>query len=347
MPSFSPSFLRDVVTRIFEAAGAPSSHAALVAESLVDADLAGHGSHGVIRVTEYLDHIGERRIVPGAVPRVAAETETTAAIDGEWAFGQVAAGFGTEVAIRKAKEWNVAAVTMSRCGHVGRLSAYTEAMAEQGLIGFAFVNAGGKESRVAPFGGARPVYGTNPLSMAMPSGDMGPIAVDFSTATIAAGKIRVLKNKGENLPEGAIVDREGRPSTNPNDYYSGGMLLPAAGHKGSGLAFMVEALGGILSGAGSPSLPGSGYKVGNGVFILAVNTDAFAPRNVFAEGMSELTQAVKAIPPAEGFAEVLLPGEPERRARERAGRDGLDIPDATWSSIKERAEALKVPLQPP
>ena len=93
---------------------------------------------------------------------------------------------------------------MSRCGHVGRLSAYTEAMAEQGLIGFAFVNAGGKESRVAPFGGARPVYGTNPLSIAMPSDDMGPIAVDFSTATIAAGKMRVLKNKGENLPEGAI-----------------------------------------------------------------------------------------------------------------------------------------------
>ena len=205
------------------------------------------------------------------------------------------------------------------CAHVGRAGAYPELAAEQGLVALAFVSGGGTQPRVAPYGGRRPVFGTNPLAAAVPLPGSPPVVIDFSTAAVASGKIRVLRDRGEALPEGWILDAEGRPSTSAADYYDGGMLLPAAAHKGYGLCLLVELLAACLTGAGSVGVPDSGYRLGNGMFLQAFDVGAFMPLEEFAARAGALTDMVRATPPAEGYDAVLLPGDPERQTAGRAG----------------------------
>lgn len=336
--------LCEFTAKIFRAAGIPDSIAHLVADSLVEADLTGHDSHGIIRVLEYLKEIRNGRINPQAEPEIVHETATTLLVNGHWCFGQVVAGWTMERVIRKAAVHNLAAGSIYRCGHIGRAGAYPTMAATHGLISLAFVNGGGVQPRVAPFGGIRPVFGTNPLAAAVPVKGEVPIVIDFSTSVVASGKIRVARDRGQELPEGWILDREGRPTRNPQDYYDGGMLLPAAGHKGYALGLLVEVLGGLLTGAGTPVLPDSGYKVGNGVFFLALNIEAFRPLAEFTAQVNELGKAIKTNPPGMEDGEVLLPGEPEQRTKAHRLVEGIHIPDVTWQAIVEAARHLGVEL---
>ena len=345
MPVLSAAYLHQVVSAIFQAAGALTSAARVVADSLVEANLTGHDSHGVIRVVEYLNKIREGRIDPRAKPEIVRETPTTLLVDGHWGFGQVIAAWAMERLICKAGEHNLAAAGIFHCGHIGRLGTYPTMAAEHGFIGLAFVNGGGTQPRVAPFGGIRPVFGTNPLAAAVPVEGQSPIVLDFSTSVVASGKIRVAHNKGEEVPDGWILDREGQPTRHPEDYYNGGMLLPAAGHKGYALSLLVEVLGGLLTGAGTLILPNSGYEVGNGVFFLVLNVEAFRPLAEFTAQVRELGETIKATPPADEGGEVLLPGEPEQRMKARRLVEGIHIPDVTWQAIVDAAQSLDVEVQ--
>jgi LDH2 family malate/lactate/ureidoglycolate dehydrogenase len=169
-----------------------------------------------------------------------------------------------------------------------------------------------------------------------------PVVIDFSTAAAASGKIRVMRQTGEALPEGWILDVEGHPSTNPEDYYNGGMLLPAAGHKGYALCLLVELLAGCLTGAGSPGLPDSGYRVGNGLFLQAFDVEAFMPLETFAGAARTLADEVHAMPPASGHDRVMLPGEPERGLAAQRAKDGIDVPDSVWESVVREATDLGI-----
>jgi uncharacterized oxidoreductase len=168
--------------------------------------------------------------------------------------------------------------------------------------------------------------------------------IDFSTAAVASGKIRVLRDRGEALPEGWIQDAEGRPSTSAADYYDGGMLLPAAAHKGYGLCLLVELLAACLTGVGSVGVPDSGYRLGNGMFLQAFDVGAFMPLEEFAARAGALTDTVRATPPAEGYDAVLLPGDPERQTAARRGQDGVDVSASTWEAIVTEAAGLGVAL---
>ena len=341
MPRLTADELRPVTRAIFRAAGANDDDAATVADSLVDAELSGHESHGLIRVKEYVRHIEAGRIVPSARPEIVEDRGATIVVDGHWAFGQVVATKATEWMIERARDHGVAAVAIRRCAHVGRAGVYPEMAAEHGLVTLAFVNGGGSEPRLAPHGGGRAVFGTNPVAAAVPVGDGPPVVVDFSTAIVASGKIRVRRDRGEPLPEGWILDREGRPSTQPDDYYEGGMLLPAAEHKGYALALLVELLAGCLTGAGSLAVPDSGYELGNGMFMQAFAVERFRPLAEFGAAAEALAAAVRDTPPAAGNEEVLLPGDPERRAAD-GHRDGIDVAEPTWEAIREAGEKLGV-----
>jgi LDH2 family malate/lactate/ureidoglycolate dehydrogenase len=345
LPVFKAPYLEITTSRIFQAAGAPEQHAQAVASGLVEANLAGHDSHGVIRITEYLDKIQRGAIDPAAVPMAAHETATTLSVDAARSFGQIAARWTMERVIDKARSQHMASAGIFNCGHVGLVGTYPEMAAEQGMIGLAFVSGGGSKPRVAPFGGAQPVFGTNPLAAALPVKGSRPIVMDFSTAIVASGKIRVLHDRGELLPSGWILDRDGRPSQNPADYYDGGMLLPAAGHKGYALGLLVEVLGGLLTGAGSLILPETGYKVGNGVFFMAVDVAAFRPVEEFTKEVQALGETVKSIPGPDADGGVLLPGDIERRVREQRLAEGIPVPEATWSKIVAAADALGVSLE--
>jgi LDH2 family malate/lactate/ureidoglycolate dehydrogenase len=342
MPRLTADELTRTVAAIFRATGAPEAAANIVATSLVDADLTGHESHGVIRVAEYVRHIREGRIDPAAEPAIAADSGAAIVVDGNWAFGQVVARFATGRLIERTLELGSAAVAIRRSAHVGRAGVYPEMAAQRGLVALAFVNGGGAEPRLAPHCGARPVFGTNPLAAAAPVPGRAPIVVDFSTAAVASGKIRVLRDRRQPLPEGWIIDRDGRPSTDPAAYYDGGMLLPAAAHKGYGLALLVELLAGCLTGAGSLAIPDSGYELGNGMFMQAIDVTRFMPLDNYARLARGLADTVHATPPAAGCEEVLLPGEPERRMADRRAHEGLEIADGTWEKILAAAEALGV-----
>jgi len=342
MPRLPADELSATVAAIFRAAGAGEEDAALVAQSLVDAELAGHASHGLIRVAEYLGQIRSGGIDPAAQPEIVADRGAALVVDGHWGFGQVVATHATRWLIERSREHGSAAVAVRRCAHVGRAGVYPEQAAAQGLVAFAFVNGGGAKPRVAPHGGRRAVFGTNPMAAAVPVPGSEPVVIDFSTAAVASGKIRVLHERGEPLPEGWIVDAEGRPSTSAEDYYAGGSLLPAAGHKGYALCLLVELLAGCLSGAGSPGVPDSGYEVGNGLFLQAFDIEAFMPLERFARAARSLTATLHDTPPAPGHERVLLPGEPERRLASQRAEHGVDVSRSTWQKIASEAAALGV-----
>jgi len=225
------------------------------------------------------------------------------------------------------------------------VGVYPAMASAHGMIGLTFVNGGGTKARVAPFGGAIPLFGTNPIAAAVPTDDGYPIVIDFSTAVVASGKIRVCRDKGEPMPEGWVLDRHGRPTRDPKDYYDGGMLMAAAGHKGYGLSLLVEILAGLMTGSGVLALPESGYEGGNGVLIVVLNVKAFVPAEVFTGQVSSLANIIKSSPASEGHREVFLPGEPERLTRKDRIANGIDLPEATWNSILGAAAELGVDLK--
>lgn len=344
MPRLTADELRDATTAVFRAAGACDEDASTVAAALVDAELCDHPSHGLIRVPEYLRHIREGAIVPEAQPEIVEDRGAALVVDGNWGFGQVVATRATRWLIERTQEHGSGAVAIRRCAHVGRAGAYPEMAAERGLVALAFVSGGGTQPRLAPHGGRRPVFGTNPLAAAVPLPGSSPVVIDFSTAAVASGKIRVLRDRGEALPEGWIIDAEGRPTTSAEDYYNGGMLLSAAAHKGYGLSLLVELLAACLTGAGSVGVPDSGYRLGNGMFMQAFDVAAFMPLQDFAARAAALTELVRATPPAEGYDAVLLPGDPERLAASERAADGVEVAASTWEGIVSEAAGLGVAL---
>jgi len=342
MPLLNAGELAIFVDQILRAAGTPAAHSMVVSKSLVEANLAGHDSHGVIRVKEYLKAIRVGTIIPKAEPQIANETNTTLMVDGGRGFGQVVADWTTERLLVKAAEHGMAAGGIFNCGHIGRLGSYVQQAAEKGFVALAFVNGGGSEPRVAPYGGQRAVLGTNPIAAGIPAAEGAPVVIDFSTAAVASGKIRVATDKGEMLPSGWIIDRDGKSSCDPRDYYDGGALLPAAGHKGYGLAVLVEALGGLLSGAGSPTLAGWGSATTNGVMIWVLDVRRFQPLERFRADVESLGAVLRAVPPTDPEYPVMIPGEPElRTAAERRTR-GVVLPSSTWDGIVEAAMQLNV-----
>lgn len=342
MPTLPAAQLQGFIDRIFQAAGAPSDIAARVAESLVLSNLSGHDSHGAIRVIQYLQQIANREIVPDARPDIAQETETTLQVDGHYGFGQVVAQFGMARLIEKAQAHHLAAGVLSRSHHIGRLGEYAEQAAAAGCFGLLVANANmdDKPGPVAPFGGAERLFSTDPIAFAFPAGKRPPIVVDFATSVVAEGKLRVARQRGKTVPVGWLIDRQGNPSTQPDGYYDGGALLPFGGHKGYGLAFLGEVLGGALSGTGTPGRFGPYY--GNGVWMMAMNLAAFQPLTEFTEAMDLLGDRIKQVRPLPGVTEVLVPGEPEARARQQRQQDGIFIEEATWDAIVSEAANLGV-----
>jgi uncharacterized oxidoreductase len=316
--------------------GTPLHQAEIVCENLVGANLVGHDSHGVLRLTLYADWVRKGLIVPGLEPRLLSEVGATARIEGDWCWGAVGGKYATEKAIALARAYGVAAVTLDHCAHIGRLGSYTEWMAEAGMAGIATTN---HMASVAAYGGRDRVLGTNPWAMASPrQDDAAPIVVDFATSGVAEGKLRVARAKGESVPLGYIVDRDGTPSTQPADFYSGGALLPFGGHKGYGLSLMADILGGLLSGAGSGS--DKEFAGANGTLFLAIDIARFVPLDWFKAQSESIAERIHASAPAQGFTNVMLPGEPEQRTRAARTEKGIDLPESTWQELQELRASL-------
>jgi uncharacterized oxidoreductase len=338
MPTFRAKDLEALTSAIFEAAGSPDDVAARLGQALVTSNLMGVDSHGVVQIPLYVQWVREGQVKPTVEIEIVRETPNIAVVDGHWGFGQVTAQKGMQLAIKKARQHQISLVGLVNCNHIGRLGEYTMMAAEQGLIGITVANAGPEE--VAPFRGAERIFDTNPISVAVPAGKMHPFLLDYATSACAEGKLRVASNKGASIPEGWILDKDGSPSTDPNDFYQGGVILPFGGHKGYALALLVDLLGGALTCAGCTCLPE--YGGGNGVVMGAIDVEAFRPLDEFAENADRLFTRVKQSKTIPGFEEILIPGEPEFRQLEKRKRDGIPVDDTTWGKILDVAGELRV-----
>ena len=333
--------LAELSRAIFRAAGATNENAAGVTQSLIGANLAGHDSHGVIRIPSYIEDINNGKLRPADAPFVTHETPTTAIIDGNGTFGQVGARMTATIAAKKAREVGMAATSAFRCHHTGRIGEWAELGASQGLITFAAASGAHGPYQATPFGGKSKALGTNPFSWAIPRANgQPPILLDYATTGGAQGKLMVARARKEPVPQGWILDREGNPTTDVEQFYAGGMLLPFAGHKGYAMSVIVEMLAVGLS--GGQTVPET--ERGSCLFVACFDPGTFRPSEDFSETIERIAARLKSQPPAEGFDEVLLPGEPESRSRAERGEKGIPLPDATWDAIVTVAHGLKVSL---
>lgn len=343
MPNVSAERLTDIAKGLLIAAGASQEEAEVIARYNIGANLVGHDSHGIILIPQYIERIKAGHIVPQAPWTIIEESPTTTVIDGNWGFGYAVTDRAMRYTIEKAKTQNVAAATVFRQSHIGRLASYPLLASAEGMIAMITADSGRSPKHVAPFGGAKARLGTNPLCFAIPSNLDGPLVFDMATSAAAAGKINVATARGEQVPNGWLIDAEGRPSNDPRVLRQGGALLPLGGtegYKGTGLAAIVEILSGLLTGLGFGVEPTGRHN--DGCFIAVFNVAAFRKLDVFRQEVTEFAQYLKATPPAQGFTEVYYPGEIEFRKEQDRRANGVPIEDATWSKLRDLAQGYGI-----
>jgi uncharacterized oxidoreductase len=344
MPIFSAAQLRKFSADTLHAAGAIMEEAQIVGDSLIEANLEGHDSHGVVRVAEYVTWMEEGRINHGAKMEIERETDAFAVINGNWGWGQIIGKNAMEVGIEKATKGGVAVVSVHNCNHLGTAGAYPLMAAKRGMAAVLYLNTHGGGKLVAPWGGRERRLSANPIAAAIPRSSEEPFVLDISTCAIAGGKLHIMRNAGKPVPPNCIIDAQGRPTTNAADYFGPpeGALLPMAGHKGFGLALMCDILAGALSGAGC-SRPTT-TRVGNAFFGVVINIPMFRDRKSFDADVDQLVEYMKSCPLAPGFDEILIPGDLERRTRREREKQGIPVDEGTWAEVTATAEKYKVPL---
>ena len=339
--------LHSLVKRILLAAGADEQNAEEVAEHLVLSNLSGVDTHGIWPVPIYVAGIQADEIFPAAKPSILQETATSALVTGNWTFGHVGAKYAMELAISKAKTQNVAVVGMVQLHHIGRLGHYVEMAAAENMVGMVWAGGYGEVTpATVPYGGKRRVLHTNPISVGLPAGEESTMMFDWATTALSGVKVDNAYNRGEQLPPNSIVDKDGVPTTNPDDFFAGGGHLPFGAHKGYTLMMAAEYLGRIFTGADSYVEAGraGAIMLHQGVTMLAIKADLFQPFGEYAERADEMERRVRAVPPAPGFDEVLAPGDLEARTREQRRREGIPIAEDIWQSFTEAAASVGVEI---
>ncbi len=337
MPTLDATFLRQSIQRAFIALGTPEFEAGVVADHLVDAEMTGVTSHGILRVPQYIQAVREGRVRPDATARILHETAATAALDGGHGFGQVMARRATDKAIDLAGASGAGVVTLVNCGHTGRIGHYTEYAATRGLVALMMVNTGGHGQWVAPFGGRAGRLSTNPISIAAPSGGDFPLVLDIATAMAPEGKVRAAHTEGRSIPEGWVIRADGTSTTDAAHLYGPprGAILPFGGHKGFGLGLLIDALAGGLSGAGCcTSLEAPLDGATDGILFIAICPGAFLPEEIFLMQVRNLIHHVKSAPPRDGISQVMVPGEHESRLRRLRHRDGIPVDEEVWRLVR-------------
>jgi uncharacterized oxidoreductase len=345
MPTIPAPQLEKFAISLLQAGGASAEEARIVGHSLVEANLRGYESHGVMRVPYYAQAIKEGEVVPGAELKILDEGPARVVADANWGFGQVQAVRLLKMLAAKAHNSGQAVGTMTHCGHIGRLGEYCELAAAEGLVTLLMVNSHGAAVRVAPPGGKAPRLSTNPLAIGVPYKD-APLVLDFSTSATAEGKVRVKKIAGQQCPDGWLLDSEGKPTCDPNSLYGNppGSILPMGGaqaYKGFGLGVMIEIFCGAISG-GVTARPVPYPKKGNCVFMMLLDPGRFGGAEHFRAEVSQLVDYIKSSPRVEGCDEILLPGDPERRLFAKRAKEGITLDDGNWKDLIKAAEKLGV-----
>jgi LDH2 family malate/lactate/ureidoglycolate dehydrogenase len=330
--------LIDFAASVYASAGMPGADARLIADTLVQADLWGHQSHGVLRLGWYLDRI--RNGVMRPVPQIEQVVDAGALglVDGHDSVGQVVMMHATRQALRRAKAHGVGVVGVRNSNHFGTCMYYTLAGAHESCVTILTSNGG---PAMAPWGGRKKIIGTNPWSVAAPAGKHAPLVMDMANTGVARGKIYLARNKRMPIPLGWAITAEGAPTTDPQAAIDG-IILPMAEHKGYAIATIVDLLSGVLTGSGFLSSVHSPYQTAEksncGHLIIALRIDVFQPLAQFNARMEDFIAEIKSVPLAEGFDEVFYPGEIEARNDGKNRREGLLLPADTLADLKRIAD---------
>ena len=334
VPVISEEAARLLTQIALREAGVPTKPATDVADALVDTSLRGIDTHGLRLLPQYLDELATGVANAAARIHVIRDRGAGLLMDADGALGILAGLTAARTAGERARAFGVAAVGVRNSNHFGAASVYTRRLARDGLVGIAVTSAA---SRVAPYGGVEPLFGTNPISLAAGSQDRGgdEFALDMATSQVCFGEIKQRRAQGRPLGNGWVTDTNGHPTTEPDEAYA---LSPLGGYKGQGLAMAVTLLGSVLTGAPpdwqlsqvGDGKPGQGRGVGH--FLLALDPSAFAGQRDFSAGLTELLGTVRAATPAIGDQPVLAPGDPQRAHERERRRDGIAL-DARTADV--------------
>jgi len=311
---YSPDDLRAFGSRVLGSLGVAVTDAALVADSLVQADLWGHGSHGMLRLPWYAARLRTGAMAAGTDPAVLADTGPLVLLDGRDGIGQVLTERARVIAVERARTHGVGVVGVRDSNHFGTAMYWTRRAAHDGCVAVLTTNA---SPAMAPWGGREKVLGTNPWSIAAPGPDGRVVAVDIANTAVARGKIYLAKNRGEPIPDTWALGPDGAPTTDPAEGVLG-VVLPMAGHKGYAITFLMDVLSGALTGSGvgtevhGPYEPGTRSRAGH--LFLVIDPSALGDPADYEARVRRLIDEVKGVPLAQGFDEVFYPGELEDRA---------------------------------
>lgn len=343
--------LETLVRDIFIKAGCSPEEGGRIGKYLVIANLTGHDSHGVQRVPRYVQWKDEGVFVADRKVKIVSDTPVLAVVDGLHGFGQTVAPQAVDIGIKKCQAMGLSAVALRNAGHIGRVGDWAEMAAAAGLVSVHFVNAAGS-SLVAPFGGVDRRFSTAPYCVGVPRPGEPPLVLDFATSIVAEGKVLNASFGGKAIPDNALIDPDGAMSgdphvlygsyepTGPRDYRTGKGAIRAFGdHKGSGLAFMCELLGGSLTGTGATE---EGRRFANGMLSFYIDPKKIDPEGFFPADVAKYTKHVKSSRPAVKGGEVLVPGEPELRMRTERGKNGVPLPIDTWTAICDTARKVGI-----
>lgn len=339
-PPISAESLRTFTVAVLLQAGLPGPDARQAADSLVQADLWGHQSHGVLRLPWYVARLENGVMRAETRPELVVDAGAVAVLDGHDGVGQVLGARAAREAIDRAKAHGIGAVAVRRSNHFGTAMYFTRMAALEGCVGFLCTNA---SPAMAPWGGSEKRVGSNPWSIAAPAGTLAPMMLDIANTGVARGKIYLARNKGLPIPLGWALNAAGEPTTDPVEAI-GGLILPMGGHKGYAISVVMDMLSGVLSG-GSFGCAVNGPYVpdrpsGAGHFMIAIDIARFQPLEAFGARMERLIAELKSVPLAQGVDEVFYPGEIEARSAERNLRSGIALPEETVVGLKALAERL-------
>ena len=342
----TPDRLRRLTATIIARGGSEPAEAELVAAHLVDANLAGHDSHGVGLIPLYVRHLKEGLVVPNTAVKGVKDDGALLMFDGGRGFGRRVAGEAMAAAIGRCRETGVVASTLANSHHVGRVGAYGELASAAGLVSIHFVNVADHTGLVAPFRGSDARFSTNPVCIGMPgTATQPPLLLDMATSGVAMGKVMVARRAGRQMAEGNLIDPQGKPTTDPEVMYREprGALLPFGAHKGYALAVLTELLAGAMSGGGTIQ-PGNERRGGivNNMFSVLVDPARLAGVDWLRREIDGFVGYVKDSPPADPAAPVLVPGDPERLARAERLRAGIPLDQTTWNELVAAAETMGV-----
>jgi len=343
--------LIDFVAEVFSRSESSAEEARRIATFLTTANLTGHDSHGVIRVPLYVSWQKAGLVVPDQIAEIVVDTPSLAVIDGKFGYGQTVTPQAVRIGIEKCRKAGLAAIALRNAGHIGRVGDWAEMAAAEGLVSVHFVNAAGS-LLVAPHGGVEKRLSTAPYCVGIPRQGHDPIVLDFATSVVAEGKVLVASRGGKKLPEGALVDADGTLSKDPavlygphgkdgpRDHTKGTGAIRAFGeHKGSGLAFICELLGGALTGTGATA---PDRRFANGMLAIYIDPKVVDTSNFFDGEISRYVDFIRATKPVAGVDAVLIPGDNEAKTRAERTANGVPLPDETWAAIVQTARDVGV-----